>query len=661
MLRDSDLNAFVELVRRLETNTENESGKHPRSTLSSESQSNGLLHRAECFQLWRALKLASTVGDVPDSCHRLLRVILDAFPVDHQACLPLTRASDWIETIWWAKSQGTTTSPGVLAIEQNDRESRVGAACGRLRKRGYPVPIGVHGPDLSESTRKQITTDIDALVAQCGGINTLRALFAFMGQARTTHDGMWLFGIGPSSTGRSPDSAVPVAWLISLALRHIEGQAKAPFPTTIWENLIGLATDFAASMDCQRYSQFEDLNAEPHDFLRILDESLKWRELFTLPQAPPSTLKTIRSALLEASWPDGLDTVHSTVDGIFNEVDALVEGLSSGAITETPRTVAQTSFPHLWRHALGRTGKVNNGYLDPFGTAARNHERFVFFEVDEQRVIVLSPAMAAANACEALFRLVWRSAGDAASDLVGEALESAVARACREHTSSVGEGLRYEVNKSEFEMDIVVQERQEIILFETKAKSLTSRSRAGDVVQFIDDYVKSFLALLRQLVRHERHVRACRSPLDLSGVDPRTVRVTKVAVSPLSYGPAADHSLAGILFRSIAQARLHPRSDDGELAGTLDAFNKTLELLVADIEAVAPRRNGAIDLFPYMLDVFWLDLGELLYVLQRGRSVLDAVSPLRRVTFGTRDFWTEAASADRQGLTNNKWHGISTS
>lgn len=566
-----------------------------------------------------------------------------------------------MEAIWWAKSEESTISPGIIAIEQNDRESRVGAACGRLRKRGYHIPIGVHGPQLSDGIRQQIAVEIDALVAQSGGIKTLQALFAFMGQARTTHDGMWLFGVGPSSTGRSPDAAIPVAWLISLALRHFEGQAQTLSSSTTWETLIELATDFAASMDCQRYSQFEDLNAEPHDFLRMLQESLTWRELFTLPQVPPSTLRTIRSALLEASWPKGLGEVRTTVEGIFDEVDALVQGLSSSEITQMPRRVAQTSFPHLWRHALGRRGRVNNGYLDPFASVARDHERFVFFEVDGQRVIVLSPPMVAANACEALFRLVWRSAGNAASDLVGEALESAVARACRAHTSSVGEGVRYEVNKSEFEMDVVVQERQEIILFETKAKSLTSRSRAGDMVQFIDDYMNSFLALLRQLVRHERHIRALRSPLDLSGVDARTVRVTKVAVSPLSYGPAADHSLAGILFRSIAQARLQPRSDDGTLAATLVEFNKTLALLTADIDAVAPRRNGALDLFRYMLDVFWLDLGELLYVLQRGRSVLDAISPLRHVTFGTRDFWTEAASADRRGFTKSKWLGLSSS
>ena len=566
-----------------------------------------------------------------------------------------------MNAIRWARSQQSTPPPSILAIEQNDRESRVGAACARLRKRGYRIPIHAYGPNISETTRKQITADVDALVAECGGINTLGAIFAFMDQSRAIHDGIWMFGTGPSSTGRSPEPTVPVAWLISLALRHITKQEQAVASTTARKDMIELATDFAASMDCQRYSQFEDLNAGPRDFLRILAESLKWRELFTLPQVPPSTLKTIRSALLEVSWPDCLDATRGSVDGIFHEVDALIEGMSARAITELPTRVARTSFPYLWCHALGRTGRVNHDYLDPFGNVSRNHERFVFFETAQNSVILLSPAMVAANACEALFRLVWKNAGIGAGDIVGEALEAAVAKACRVHTQCVSEGLRYKVQRTEFEMDIVVKEQKEVVLFETKAKSLTSRSRTGDVVQFIDDYAKSFLALLRQLVRHERHIRDVRTPLDLSCVDPSTVRVTKVAVSPLSYGPAADHSLAGILFRSIAQARLHASSGNAKHEEILESFNKKLEEIMDDIEKVAPRRDGSIDLFQYMLDVFWFDLGELLYVLQRGRSVHDALSGLRHLTFGTRDFWTEVAWAGRQGFTRDKWHDTSAS
>ena len=56
-----------------------------------------------------------------------------------------------------------------------------------------------------------------------------------------------------------------------------------------------------------------------------------------------------------------------------------------------------------------------------------------------------------------------------------------------------------------------------------------------------------------------------------------------------------------------------------------------------------------------MMRVCWFDLGQLLYVLHRGHSVIDAVSALLHLTFSTRDFWTEAALADRQTLTKSKW------
>ena len=658
MLKRTDLNTFVTLVQRAERDATRQPGLHPKCALSSDEHPDDLLHRAECFQLRRSLKLASVLGDAPEDCHRILRTIIDALPREQRACLPLTHAAKWKNAIRWARSQATTSSPRPFLNESRDRESSVGAACRRLRSRGYRVRINAHGVNISQTTTKRIAADVDSSIARLGALDTLRTLFAFMGRDRRVHDGIWLFGTAPTTTGQYPDPAPPVAWLLSLALRHIGRKPQSAAPTPEWPTTVELATDFAASMDCQRYSQFEDLNAEPQDFLRILGESLAWRELFTLPQVPPCTLDTVRIALLDASWPIGLGAVRHTVDGIFGEIATLIGGLSVKAPTEMPRRMAQDGFPLLWRYALGKRGKVNAGYLDPFGRVARNHERFVFFEVDKESVIVLTPAMVAANGCEALFRLIWDRAGSAASDIVGETIEKSVAHACRTHTQHVREGLRYTVKKSEFEMDVVVQEREEVVLFETKAKSLTSRSRTGDVVRFIDDYTKSFLGLLRQLVRHERHIRDGRTPLDSSEDKPGEVRITKVAVSPLSYGPAADHSLVGILFRSMAQARLHSARTDGEHVKILKSFNKKLEQVMGDIEKVARRRSGRIDLFRYMHNVFWFDLGELLYVLQRGRSVLDALSGLRNLTFGTRDFWTEAAWADRQGVTKTKWHNI---
>ena len=111
------------------------------------------------------------------------------------------------------------------------------------------------------------------------------------------------------------------------------------------------------------------------------------------------------------------------------------------------------------------------------------------------------------------------------------------------------------------EIDVAVRDGQEIVLFETKAKALTSKSRTGDMMVFINDYTKSFLALLRQLMRHDRNIKQGLTPLTRTDDDPTAPRITEIAVSPLSYGPASDHVLTNALMRpfvfdNVKRARL---------------------------------------------------------------------------------------------------------
>ena len=204
-----------------------------------------------------------------------------------------------------------------------------------------------------------------------------------------------------------------------------------------------------------------------------------------------------------------------------------------------------------------------------------------------------------------------------------------------------------------------MRDGDEIILFESKAKSLTAKARTGDVMTLVADYTKSFLALLGQLVRHDRNIKHGLTPLTEDDDGPGAPRVSKVAVSPLSYGPASDHVLINALMHAIANARLDPVDGDPHRVRVLEAFNRSVRQSVQLIDQIAPRQDGKVDMVRYLMGVFWLDLGQLLYALHRGRSLTGALSALRHLTFGTRDFWTEAALADRQGLTERNWHPVS--
>ena len=518
------------------------------------------------------------------------------------------------------------------------------------------VHIGALGPRLDEESRTEIVRCVDSLIAQIGGVAAVQQICELIGTTGNIHDGMWLLG-NKTSTYDSPSDpaaapALPIGWLLAIALRHIHSQPSTTDPANAWKSAVELAIDFAASMDCQRYNSFDGLNPDASDFLQLLEESLVWRELFTLPQVPLAALPTIRLAFSEIDWPEGTDDLRRDLDDLFGELDKLLSILSVDCLTVIPIRKAQTTFPLLWQHAHGRQGAVNPKYLDPFGVHPCNHNKFVFFQPDDDCVLALPPALTAAAGCEAIFTQIWAEAGSKeAGDIVGDTIEKVVAIACRAHTNDVYEELVYSDGNTRLEIDIAVRDGQQLIVFEAKAKPLTSKARMGDMMAFLFDYTNSFLALLRQLVRHECNIKRGLTPLARPEDDIDALRVTKIAVSPLCYGPSSDHVMAGSLFRSIFQSRLHSVTGNAEHVEILDEFNKKLEQITRDLEHVAPRRNGEIDLFVYFIDLFWLDLGQLLYALHRGRSIGDGLSALKHLTFRTQDFWTEAAFADRKGLT----------
>ena len=657
MLKHSDLDAFVELVRLAEREAKPSPAINPDKVLRAEASAADLLHRNELSRLRCSLKIAAVAGDAPEPVHRILYTVVQDLSREGFIYLPLTCSKQWLDAIAWALHHPATPASDHLPHPGKDRQWVVGNACRALRNRGHRVDIGALGPEIDAGARTRIARQVDSLLAQIGGIDATEQLFRILRDTGKQHAGMWLLGNIPTPIDRMPQPAVPTGWLLSLALRNIHACPTTADPATAWKSAVGLAIDFAAITDCQRYNKFDGFSLDAPDFLFALAESLAWRELFSLPQIPPSVLPTLRNAFTQIKWPTGTDDLRRDVDQLFDELDRLLTNLRDDGLTLMPRESARFDYPLLWIHGGAPRDGVNPAYLDPFGEHPRDHDRYVFFEAGDRRVAVLPLSLTAAAGCEAIFRLVWTSAERAASsDIVADTIEKAVAIACRTHTGRVWEKEPYRADGADLEIDLAVRDADEIVLFESKAKSLTSKARTGDVMAFVDDYTKSFLSLLGQLVRHDQNVKRGLTPLTEGDDDPGALRVAKVAVSPLSYGPASDHVLTNALMHAIADARLDSVDGDPHRVRILETFNKSVERSIGTIDRIAPRQDGKVDMVGYLMRVSWLDLGQLLYALHRGRSLTGSLSALRHLTFGTRDFWTEAALADRQGLTESNWH-----
>ena len=658
MLKHSDLAAFVELARIAQREAKPLPATNPGSLLRAEAPATDLLHRNELSRLRCSLKIASVAGDAPDSVHRILHTIVQDLSREGFIYSPLTCSKQWLDAIAWALHQPATLASDHLPRPGKDRQWGVGNACRALRNRGHRVDIGAFGPQVDAKARTRIARQVDSLFARIGGIDAAEQLFRILRDTRKLHRGMWLFGNVPAPVDQSPQPTVPFGWLLSLALRNIHASPSTTDPAAAWRSAVELGTDFAASRDCQRYNRFDGVSLDAPDFLPALAESLAWRELFTLPQLPPSVLPTLRNAFSRIGWPDGTGRLRRKVDQLLGELDRLLSNLRVDGLTLMPKGNARFDYPLLWIRGGAPRDGVNARYLDPFGGHPRDHDRYVFFEAGDRRVVVLPPSLTAAAGCEAIFRLIWESAERAdASKIIADTIEKSVAIACRTHTGRVWEKVAYRADDADLEIDLAVRSGDELFLFESKAKSLTSKARTGDTIALVDDYTKSFLALLGQLVRHDRNIKRGLTPL--TDGDSDALPVAKVAVSPLSYGPASDHVLVNALMHSIAEARLEPVDGDPHHVRILEAFNKSVRRSIEIIDRIAPRQNGEVNMVGYLMRVSWLDLGQLLYALQRGRSLTGALSALRHLTFGTRDFWTEAALADHQGLTDRNWRPVS--
>ena len=670
MLKQSDLNPFVELARIAGREAKPSPAINPDKLLRAEASAVGLLHRNELSRLRCSLEIASVVGDVPDSVHRILYTIVQDLSREGFIYLPLTCSKQWLDAIAWALHHPATPASDYPPHPGKNRQWAVGNACRALRNRGYRVDMGALGPEIDGETRTRIAQQVDSSFAQIGGIDAAEQIFRILRDTGKQHAGMWLLGNVPTPFGQLPQPAVPTGWLLSLALRNIYASPTTDDPATAWYSAVGLATDFAASTDCQRYNPYDGFSLDAPDFLPALTESLAWRELFTLPQVPPPVLPTLRKAFAQIRWPTGKDNLRRNVDQLFDELTRLLTHLREDGLTLMPRLHARLDYPLLWIHGGAPSDGVNAKYLDPFGDHPRDHDPYVFFEAGDRRVVVLPPSLTAAAGCEAIFRLIWNSAERAAAskisaerataqNIVANTIEKSVAIACRTHTGRVWEKAPYRADGKNLEIDLAVRDGDEIVLLESKAKTLTGQARTGDMMRFVSDYTKSFLALLGQLVRHDENIKRGLTPLTDDDDKPGALRVTKVAVSPLSYGPASDHVLINALMHAIANARLDSIDGDPQRVRVLTAFNKSVQESVQVIDRIAPRQDGKVDMVRYLMGVFWFDLGQLLYALHRGCSLTSALSGLRHLTFGTRDFWTEAALADRGGLTERNWHPVS--
>ena len=507
MLQDSDLDTFLDLFRGLSTDPSTAPSQHPTEALRTDDVTDHLIQCGELTPLWNSLKVACASGDAPETAFYVFDRIVRSLD-DKQPCADLTCTEAWKRAIRWACADVAASAPGVPLLHEGERRTQVGRACQRLRERAYRIPIRTYGPDIATDTKNMIVDKICGLVSRTGGYAVAAQLCTHMKSQNRIHDGLWIFG-SPVATSfeHTMRPALPVGWLFSLAIRYFHAPSSSPDPAADWTTLVQLATDFAACMDCQRYTHFDAIHLGAHDFIHVLSELLEWREVFSLPQTPAMTLTTLRQAFSSAQWPAASADHRRDVKRLLSEILRLLRVLDDADNTIISLSQAHRCYPLLWRYARAELGTANAGYREPLDAHRRNHDRFVLFEIGYERVVILPRPLTASAGCHVVFELIWKTLdATRAADLVGDTLETCIGIGCRGRADRVFTRETYPTGKDRLEIDVAAHSEGDFILFESKAKALTTKSRSGDFLTLLEDYTHSYLSLIRQSVSSQKEL-----------------------------------------------------------------------------------------------------------------------------------------------------------
>jgi hypothetical protein len=540
------------------------------------------------------------------------------------------------------------------------RQTIVREAAQRLADKGYELETDADGNQfLTIRTQSEIIKTIKGFVQLLGGVAVADRVLRILRDTNQIYDGIWLFGQSNLSPSDQKLTMPPFGWLFSIALSKLKFRKPARKPEIAWKTLVNLSTDFAAVHDCQRYDQFDEVFINENNLVKIFQNSILWREFFTLPQIPRSSFFRIVDALNSSISVEQQQTSGFAMSNIKKEIKQLVINSNPDRFTIAPREQMISAFPLLMAHSGGPKQNLNSEYGDPRAPEKRDHDQTVFIAANDGNFVILPTTLLCASVCQWLFVTVWKKFGNEAETIVKATMELAIADGCRAKSQHLIPNYKYKFDGDEFEMDVVAAENSHILLIETKAKSLTSAARSGDFYSFADDLAKSFLPILKQLARNESHLRAKVTGLESIESLSESAKVMKLAVSPLSYGPIADKLLVTQWMSALVNKKISSQIANNNQQKKLQHFNTSTIDALKHVVQLLPKENGKpVELTAYMIHLFWLDLGQLLYLVDRSTSIGNALEPLTYVTFGSRDMWSEIANVDRSGLSAGKWQPI---
>lgn len=437
----------------------------------------------------------------------------------------------------------------------NARLARQAHASRTLRKFGYPIVIADGQPGIVDADRARLLERFDVLAAQLGGINLLR--YILQTHAHSYHDRMERYLFPRRSDGQRP-SAIPVGYLVNLAIRHGQSTTIPADAAQQWTELVTLTTAYCALFDLESYNIFDTMVYSLAGLLELTPRLALYDSLYTLVQWRwsdlPLFLEELFSCVTEAEARGALGLTISQTIGAVRALGPQMIPPNFRLLAFKPEDLDRLTKIGADELAVRQFCTVltapspNANFLAP----EDQHDAEILehpFILTDHGVTPLPSPLAGPAVFNAICNALQATTAPKIHDRIGFSFEKLVTRLFYNAGVTYIRGF-YHVGRDRFECDFIVETPECILLIELKKKILTRRARGGDVIAVLSDLATSLFAAHLQLVRHEKQLRdlGTLQIVDEAGARQADVvwggrRVERVALSLQEFGALQDRSV----------------------------------------------------------------------------------------------------------------------
>lgn len=525
----------------------------------------------------------------------------------------------------------------------------------------YKIYIRNGYVDKSQKGLLQIAKRIDKIVASLGGAELLNFILCHLNTYNYSSSYYrYLLPCYSYPAGKPIHPNIPFNYLINLCIKYVNKKANPKHFEEDANNLFEIVNDYLFLFELQE-SGFTSRIPFPNQLNKdYIYKHLLYDNIYRFKQSNWKDFVQLLSELLIIDDENSQRFYNDQgfyLEDYINLVRKIYTSPSIGNIT--PTELLHSAFSDNELKILNKVSHMytpNLNYVFPLELSKISFYKYPLIKLNNSSYYLINKPLAAWN----FYNYIDLLNNSGKYIKIGDNIECIVKNeASKNPKYSVYSGKYFITpsHKSHHECDIVIQEDDCIIFIETKKKSISGDSLAGDTTNLLFDLSTAFINALSQLNFHELYLRKNGNIEFIDGTklvvnNPETIKIYKIAVSIFDLYMFNDNLFASSLEDYLRHIQYHFSNElsatKEELKKQNDRYNintankkaEQLEQCISKIDKLFKISPQANKLFS-----FFYSLEQIIFLLKQARNTNSTLSveldKLKNNTSLSGDFFSE--------------------